>query len=162
MKTLVVELPDEVYERAQRRALQLGTTIDNEVGSHLAQFSLPVLKPSSVEFRFEDELSEIIDENRSASQDGRFSAPIAEATILHARRLVAALPIDIAPPSLGVEPDGHLTFEWYRNARWLISISVSPEAELFYAGLFDSSDVRGREIFGDTIPDVLLSLIRRV
>ena len=36
MKTLVLELPDDVYERAQRRALERGTSINEAAAELLA------------------------------------------------------------------------------------------------------------------------------
>jgi hypothetical protein len=55
-----------------------------------------------------------------------------------------------------------LTFEWYRHPRWTLSVSVSPEGTLHYAGLFGTEDPRGScPFFGET-PENLLFLIRRV
>ena len=39
MKTLTLELPDEVYERAERRASDRGTSLGQEAVEWLAQFS---------------------------------------------------------------------------------------------------------------------------
>jgi hypothetical protein len=63
---------------------------------------------------------------------------------------------------VGAEPDGHITLEWYRGPRWTLSVSVSPDGMLYYAALFGSSEVRGAEPFFGDVPDIILSLIRRV
>jgi hypothetical protein len=39
MKTLTVEIPDEVYERAKRRAAERGATLDQEVAELLERSS---------------------------------------------------------------------------------------------------------------------------
>ena len=39
MKTLTLELPDEVYERAERRASDRGTSLGQEAVEWLASFS---------------------------------------------------------------------------------------------------------------------------
>ena len=37
MKTLTIELPDDVYERAQQRAAEMGTSLDQEVAELVAR-----------------------------------------------------------------------------------------------------------------------------
>lgn len=39
MKTLTLELPDEIYERAERRASDRGTSLGQEAAEWLASFS---------------------------------------------------------------------------------------------------------------------------
>ena len=39
MKTLTIELPDEVYDRAERRAASLGTSLGKEVVELLGHFA---------------------------------------------------------------------------------------------------------------------------
>ena len=40
MKTLTLELPDDVYERAERRAMNRGTSLGQEAAEWLARFSV--------------------------------------------------------------------------------------------------------------------------
>ena len=76
--------------------------------------------------------------------------------------MVSTLPCGCPLPSVGVEPDGHLTLEWYRNPRSTLSVSVSPESDLYYAALFETSDVRARERFVGDLPAIVVTLIERV
>jgi hypothetical protein len=79
----------------------------------------------------------------------------------HADQLIKALPLGYALPSIGVEPDGHITLEWYRRPRWTLSVSVSPEGMLYYSALLGSEDPRGSYLFDGQISETLLSLIYR-
>ncbi len=107
------------------------------------------------------ELATVWEDCRFPNWDGHGAVPVVEDAVRNAFLLLTALPAGCPLPSVGVEPDGHLTLEWYRDPRWTLSISVSPEGELFYAALFAANDVRGREVFQGEIPDYLLNLIRR-
>lgn len=108
------------------------------------------------------ELSVVAVECGSPNWDGYGAAPVSEDAIDEARRLLWALPLGISTPSVGAEPDGHITFEWYRSARRTLSVSVTPEGELHYAALIGSSRAYGTEPFFGEIPRTIMELIRRV
>lgn len=109
-----------------------------------------------------EELFVVARECRSQNWDGYGASPIASQTFNHACRFLGALPLGIPAPSIGAEPDGHLTFEWHRSLRWTLSISVSPEGDLHYAALLGSSKVYGTEPFFGETPSRILELIRQV
>jgi hypothetical protein len=67
--------------------------------------------------------------------------------------------------SIGAEPDGHLTLEWYTNPFLTLSVSVSPEGMLYYAALLGNRDPRGSELLwadGADVPQSILELIKEV
>jgi hypothetical protein len=94
--------------------------------------------------------------------DGEGAQPIQDQTTLNALNLIDALPLGYPLPSVGVEPDGHLTLEWYRHPRWTLSVSISPRGHLYYAALFGVSEHKGVESFFGDFPTTLLGFIRRV
>jgi len=102
------------------------------------------------------------EECKTANWNGDDALPVREETFTSAYFFIGALPLGYPLPSVGAEPDGHLTLEWYRHPRWTLSISISPEGILYYAALFGNSDVRGSEIFFAEIPKSILDLIQRV
>ncbi|MFH0937823.1 MAG: hypothetical protein V1899_00835 [Planctomycetota bacterium] len=65
-------------------------------------------------------------------------------------------------PSVGAEPDGHVTLEWHHSSRRTLSVSVSPDGELHYAALFGASKVYGTEPFFGNVPKSILDLISQV
>jgi hypothetical protein len=96
---------------------------------------------------------------KSPNWDGYGAFPVQEKTLTHARAFIQALPLEALPDSVGAEPDGHLTLEWYQNPRWTLSLSVNPEGTLYYAALFDGFNPRGSESFLGAIPANILDLI---
>ncbi|MEC4851879.1 MAG: hypothetical protein SAJ12_12775, partial [Jaaginema sp. PMC 1079.18] len=94
--------------------------------------------------------------------DGYNALPIQEKTFQNAWTVIEALPLTTPLPSLGVEPDGHITLEWYRHPRWLFSVSVSPENYLYYAALFGENSIHGTELFQGEISTIILILIEQV
>lgn len=97
-----------------------------------------------------------------ADWDGYGALPVAPETLRNARRFLDALPPDVPAPSIGAEPDGHVTFEWHQSPNLTLSVSVSPEAVLHYAGLFGRNKASGTKAFFGQVPDDVLELVRRV
>ncbi|HAD04661.1 MAG: hypothetical protein A2091_00545 [Desulfuromonadales bacterium GWD2_61_12] len=109
-----------------------------------------------------NELWEVFANCRAANWDGYQAEPVEYPTLQMATQFLKALPLGTAAPSIGAEPDGHLTMEWYRSPRRTLSVSISPEGELHYASLHGASRVYGTEpFFGDT-PESIMDLIKRV
>lgn len=109
----------------------------------------------------ESALSEIQEEASISDWDGRGAAPLNAASLREARRFLALLPTGFPTPQIGADPDGEIALEWFGRRGWVISISLSPTREITYAGLFGVSRVRGREFFGDEIPETIVEGIRR-
>ncbi len=99
---------------------------------------------------------------REANWDGEKADAIERETFGIAYRLIEALPTGFPLPTISSEPDGHLSFEWYKNPRRLLSVSVSPNGTLYWAALAGSEDSRGSCQFFDEFPPTLLQWIGRV
>ncbi len=108
-----------------------------------------------------DELAKVFEECNIANWDGYNALPVKSKTFFYTYKFIEALPLGYSLPSVGVEPDGHLTLEWYQQPQWTISISIDPESTLYYAALFGSEDVRGSETFSGEISQHLFALIQR-
>lgn len=108
-----------------------------------------------------EELRGVAEECGSAGWDGYGAAPIAQETIRQAERFLNALPLGMIAPSVGAEPDGHITFEWYRSPRRILSVSISREGEIHYAALLGTSRHYGTELFFGEISSDILNLIHR-
>ncbi len=108
------------------------------------------------------QLDEIFSEFSSEGWDGYGAAPVTSETLLNARNLINCLPNNIPSPEIGAEPDGHVTLEWYRNPRRIVSVSVSPEGNLHYAALIGASRYFGTEPFLGEIPLIIRDLINKV
>jgi len=109
-----------------------------------------------------EQLYDLADECRAPNWDGYDASPIMPRTIGVASRFLEALPIGTRMPIVGAEPDGEVTFEWYRSPRRILSVSISPGGEIHYAALLGSSKAYGTEPFFGEVPGVILQLVRRV
>lgn len=109
-----------------------------------------------------EELRGVAKECSAIGWDGYKAAAIEQETIRQAARFLNALPLGMIAPSVGAEPDGHITFEWYRSPRRVLSVSISPEGDLHYAALFGYRKTYGTEPFFGEIPSDILKLVHRV
>jgi hypothetical protein len=108
------------------------------------------------------ELLQTVKECRDANWDGYGAKPVSDGTYHLAQQFLKALPLGTPAPSIGAEPDGHLTVEWYRSARRTLSVSISPEGDLHYAALIGSATAFGTEPFFGEAPRAIVDLIHRV
>lgn len=109
-----------------------------------------------------DELCRTFDDCRTPNWDGYGADPVLDETYRWAYRFLEALPLGTRPPSVGVEPDGHLTFEWYRTPSRVLSVSISPDGMIYYAALLGSSKRSGTEPFSGDVPTEILQIIHQL
>ena len=145
--------------------LTYGTSTDAEyVASRIANGQARLRKSNSFGSGIEtaiEELHGIADECMSPGWDGYDAEPVRQETIRQAEDFLYALPLGVAAPSVGVEPDGQITFEWYQSSRRVLSVSVSPEGDLHYAAILGYSRRYGTEPFFGDVPAEILKLVQR-
>lgn len=108
-----------------------------------------------------EELHGLADECSSVGWDGYDAEPVERKTIRQAEQFLNALPLGMAAPSVGAEPDGQITFEWYQSPRRILSVSISSEGDLHYAALLGYSRRYGTEPFFGEVPFDILKLVHR-
>ncbi len=116
----------------------------------------------SVMKRVMPELQEVAKETSEPGWDGYGALPVQSETIEYAQAFLKSLRNEFPAPSVGAEPDGQITFEWYKSSSWTLSVSVSSGGELHYAALLGLNKVYGTEIFYSDVPDRILELIDSV
>lgn len=109
-----------------------------------------------------NELHELFRSCNQPNWDGYDAMPITGETYELAYQFLEAFPSGMPAPSLGAEPDGHITLEWYHSPRRTVSISISPEGDLHYAALIGNATNYGSEPFYGEVPGTILNLIRRI
>lgn len=109
-----------------------------------------------------EELWKTFEECREPNWDGYGAQAVHEETYYLAHQFLAALPLSTPVPSIGAEPDGHITVEWYRSPKRTLSVSISPDGELHYAALLGPERICGTETFRTRIPQVFVNLIARI
>jgi len=110
-----------------------------------------------------DALLSVYESCNEPGWNGYAAEPVSVETYRHAYQFLELLPYGVKPPSVGVESDGHLTFEWYRSKEHVLSVSIGPDGMGFYAALLGNGSRRsGSEWVGSELVNLLLPLINRV
>jgi hypothetical protein len=109
-----------------------------------------------------EELLKTFEECRNPNWDGYDAQAVREETYHLAHQFLAALPLSTPVPSIGAEPDGQITVEWYRSPQRTLSVSVSPEGDLHYAALLEAERICGTETFQARMPQVLSDIVARI
>ena len=116
------------------------------------------LKASGVFQKLDDVFAECSD----PGWDGENAQPIPHEVLRNAWLFLEALPLGIEPPDIDAEPDGAITFEWYRSPRKVLSVSINPDDQLYYAALLAASKRHGVDSAEVDISEDLLKLINTV
>jgi len=109
-----------------------------------------------------DELGEISNLCRVANWDGHGALAVSQDTLMAVYCLLESFPIGYPPPSIGAEPDGQITLEWYKSPRKTLSVSVDSNGYLHYAALSGPNKLFGSMAFYNEMPQPLLRLISEV
>ncbi len=109
-----------------------------------------------------EELAEAWAECQEPNWDGYDALPVSRAALRNMYTFLEALPFGFPRPTIGADPQGHLSVEWYRSPRRVLSVSVTSDELLHYAALLGSSKTSGTETFFGEVPESILSLVRRV
>jgi len=110
-----------------------------------------------------EELEKVYEECSEANWDGYGAMPISHETYSEARKLLRMMPSSLPRPDISAEPDGEITFEWYKEKYSVFVISVGGNNLITYAGLFGKSNkIHGTEYFADELSEIIRHCIRRL
>ncbi len=109
-----------------------------------------------------DELAEVWEECREPNWDGHNAVPISRDALRNAYMFLEALPLGFPRPSLGADPHGQVSVEWYLSSRRVLSVGISEDGQLHYAALIGPNKTCGTEVFFGDVPEEIINLVRRV
>ncbi len=109
-----------------------------------------------------DEFAAAWEECRQPDWDGHNALPVSQDALRNMYTFLEALPLGFPRPSIGADPHGYLSVEWYRSPRRVLSVGVSEDGLLHYAALLGSSKTWGTETYFSEVPESILNLVRRV
>jgi hypothetical protein len=109
-------------------------------------------------------LNEIYENYSKPDWDGYGASPITDSVYFEGEKLIRALPIDpVFPmPEIIAEPTGEIAFEWYKEKRQVLILSISGKNEIVYSGLFGVNKSHGTEYFADSLPLTIMNLLGRL
>ena len=93
--------------------------------------------------RLEDKIDEVFWECRSENWDGYGASPVTEETVRQAKKLVKSLPDTNPSPSIGADPDGEISFDWYVDPNWNLTLSIGGTGRVSFSGFFGEGRIRG-------------------
>jgi hypothetical protein len=109
-----------------------------------------------------DELLKTFEECHEPNWDGYGAQSVRQDTYDLAHQFLTALPLSAPVPSIGAEPDGHITVEWHRSPQRTLSVSIGPGGELYYAALLGTERICGTKMFRARMPQAFSDLIARI
>ena len=108
------------------------------------------------------ELGEVWSECQVANWDGNGAEPVSHEALHETYCFLESLPLGFPPPSVGAEPDGAMTLEWYFGRSRTLSISLAGDGELHYAALVGANATHGTELFDGVFPPTFVAILRRI
>jgi hypothetical protein len=115
-----------------------------------------------IESVLRDELAEAWIECQEPGWDGYAALPVSPDALRNTYTFLEALPLGFRRPSIGADPHGNLSVEWYRSPTRVLSVGVSSDGLLHYAALLGANRTCGTETFFGDVPEIILNLVRRV
>lgn len=128
----------------------IGTEKVESSGTEIAQ--VPLLS----------EIAAVAQECREPGWDGYGAEPVSLGTYRLAHRLALGLPDALPIPSVGAEPDGSLTLDWYRDPSHVLSLSVAPDGRTYFAANIGSRRRAGSDDFTGLLPAEVVDLINAI
>lgn len=107
-----------------------------------------------------NDILEAFIEGQDENWAGYASRPISKIVYQNALDCLYGLTSDIENPEIGLEADGCITFEWFRNPSRLVSVSIGEDRKLHYAAMLGGRKAQGAEPFYGEFPQQILTLIR--
>lgn len=118
---------------------------------------------SSVTLSRASSITSLIESFQEAIQGrDREATPVQTTALLAAQKFLMAIAGHIPSPSVSIELDGHISFEWYRGRRNVISVSLADNGRIYWSALIGNEDPRGSAYFYDQVPRTIEYLIERV
>lgn len=94
------------------------------------------------------ELDAVYAECSRPNWDGYEALCVLPETYSNARTFLDSLRLEFPAPSVGAEPDGHLTLQWDSGRRKTLSVSIAPDGNLHYAAIIGPIKRFGTEPIG--------------
>ena len=109
-----------------------------------------------------DQLDAVYEDCYLSGWNGNGAKAISHDVLRKARFFLESLPFGMELPQISAEPDGAITFEWYRSPNRTLSLSINPDGYVYYASLFGTSRRHGVDPVLGGISKDLITLINQV
>ncbi len=98
-----------------------------------------------------------------ANWDGYGALPISAISYGDAASFLNALPTQLPVPEITPEIDGTIGLDWENGNFNTFTVILSGKGSIVYAGILGKGNTsHGTEIFDDSIPENIISIIKRI
>lgn len=111
--------------------------------------------------RLQEDFSEIETGRAKDNWDGEGASRISKKTLTQAQRFIGFFPAYLPLPEVAAEPDGHISFDWFIDSNFLLSISIDSKGNLYYAGRFGEVKFHNKNKLDQEIPAKIMGHIER-
>ncbi len=108
------------------------------------------------------QLYELFRECGQAGWDGGEAEPVNVEVFATARDFLKTLPVAFPSPEVAPGEEGTISLDWFPTPDSNFSVLVYPGAKLVFATVAPRRRIRGVEIFGDEVPETVISELRRL
>lgn len=136
---------------ALRRCFAAANTGDTRVGGR-ARFRESCL----------ESLKAAVAEAQVLGWDGHDARPVNGNAFTQAVRFLEYLPPETPLPEIGVDPDGDIAVDWSPGVGRVVSLRISGDGTIYYAGLDHEARFHGSELLREGVPRAVWQAIERV
>ncbi|RJP65841.1 MAG: hypothetical protein C4535_14435 [Comamonadaceae bacterium] len=142
--------------------IRLGSFSGGPEAATLALLTLNAFQPLATQSGTDAALDDL-HALQSEAAAGEHDAMLDDATLELGKRFLLALPKSLPVPSLGLDRDGELRFDWTAPLRRMLSVSLRSDGRVAYAvRLGARRATHGVEVFDDAIPEKIVRAVREL
>jgi hypothetical protein len=112
-------------------------------------------------WQVKSELWNLFEDCNTENWDGYGAKGITPESLNVGLEFLDQLPAFVANPEVTADPDGEISFEWFKSDDMILTLSVSSERKIAFAGIFGQERPHGIENFGLEIPSTVLMYLSR-
>ena len=97
-------------------------------------------------------INKLLETAGRADWDGEDALAVAPETVRLAEKLAELFLGFVEPPDVSASPHGEIDFDWFASKNVMLTVCVCPSREIAFAGLFNGSEIHGKESWTETDP----------
>jgi hypothetical protein len=159
MSALTYEAGYSLFERV----VNTGASQESRKLEEMVWNSINLFRERSDRKQVYDDLYSAVANSRNAVREKSIAGERTEDIYPLACRFLNSLPSNMPSPTVDIDPDGEISFDWCLGRNRMFSISLNGEGRLSYAGIFGAGKKQhGEESFDDAIPEAVIRCIQRL
>ena len=138
----------------------LGHRVSHSVSASLPAEPKPHLHPDRETLK--EEVRRLLEHAGEEDWDGEGAQALSPETVEIAVGLASTFPAGIDTPMISATPHGEVDFDWALSRDIMLTVSVGPSGDVVFAGLFDETELNGREPWKNDLPQFVMCCFERL